>query len=161
MDKLTHINEDGYAKMVNVSGKNETSRFAKAVGEIHMKSDTIKLITENAIKKGDVLAVAQVAGIMATKNTANLIPMCHSINLEGADIKFKIYDTFIKCYCEVTCSYKTGVEMEAILGVSVALTTIYDMCKAVDKMMKISNIYLIEKKGGKSGHFLIEEIENN
>ncbi len=160
MDKLTHINEDGYAKMVNVSHKNETKRFACAVGEIHMKEETVKLITNNNIKKGDVLAVAQVAGIMATKKTSDLIPMCHSIALEGANIKYKIYKDYIKCYCEVTCSYKTGVEMEAIIGVNVALATIYDMCKAVDKMMKINNVYLLEKRGGKSGHFLIEENEN-
>lgn len=158
MGKLTHINEDGYAKMVNISDKAETNRFAKAVGEIHMKSETIKLITNGQIKKGDVLSVAQVAGIMATKKTENLIPMCHSIAIAGVDIKFKIFDAYIKCYCEVNCFGKTGVEMEAIVGVSVALTTIYDMCKAVDKYMKISNIYLLEKIGGKSGHFLIDEV---
>ncbi len=158
MDKLTHINEDGYAKMVNVSEKKETKRFARAVGEIHMKKETVKLITDNKIKKGDVLAVAQVAGIMATKNTFNLIPMCHSIALEGVDIKYKIFDNYIKCYCEVTCSGKTGVEMEAMVGVSIALNTIYDMCKAVDKNMLMKNICLLEKKGGKSGHFLAEEI---
>ncbi len=157
MQKLTHINEDGYAKMVDVSEKNDTKRFARAVGEIHMKEETIKLISDGDIKKGDVLAVAQVAGIMATKKVDDLIPMCHSIPIEGVDIKFKIYDTYIKCYCEVKCSGKTGVEMEAIVGVNIALTTIYDMCKAVDKYMKIQNVYLIEKKGGKSGHFLVEE----
>ncbi len=157
MQKLTHINEDGYAKMVDVSNKNDTKRFARAVGEIHMKKETVALISNGQIKKGDVLSVAQVAGIMATKKTDSLIPMCHSIPIEGVDIKFIIHDDFIKCYCEVKCSGKTGVEMEAILGVSVALTTIYDMCKAVDKYMKITNIYLLEKMGGKSGHFLIEE----
>lgn len=157
MEDLTHINEDGYAKMVDVSEKKETSRFAKAVGEIHMMPETVKLITENQIKKGNVLSVAQVAGIMATKNTESLIPMCHSISLEGADIEFKIYDDYIKCYCEVKCSGKTGVEMEAIVGVTIALTTIYDMCKAVDKYMEISNIYLLEKIGGKSGHFKVNE----
>ncbi len=157
MDKLTHINEDGYAKMVDVSEKKDTKRFARAVGEIHMKKETIELITNGDIKKGDVLSVAQVAGIMATKKTDDLIPMCHSIPIDGADIKFKVFDTFIKCYCEVKCSGKTGIEMETIVGVSMALTTIYDMCKAVDKHMKIQNIYLLEKKGGKSGHFLVEE----
>ncbi len=154
MNKLTHINEDGYAKMVNVSDKNETKRFACAIGEIHMKKETVELITGNNIKKGDVLAVAQVAGIMATKNTFNLIPMCHSIALEGVDIKYKIYDDYIKCFCEVSCTGKTGVEMEALVGVNIALTTIYDMCKAVDKMMTITNICVTEKKGGKSGTFL-------
>ncbi len=158
MDKLTHINEDGYAKMVDVSDKKETKRIAKAVGEIHMKETTVELITKGQIKKGNVLSVAQVAGIMATKNTENLIPMCHSISIEGVDIKFDIFETSIKCYCEVTCSGKTGVEMEAIVGVSVALSTIYDMCKAVDKYMKITNIYLVEKIGGKSGHFVYSEI---
>ncbi len=159
MGKLTHINEDGYAKMVDVSEKNETKRMARAVGEIHTTAETIGLITNGQIKKGDVLAVAQVAGIMATKKTDNLIPMCHGLALEGVDIKFKIFDTYIKCYCEVMCSGKTGVEMEAIVGVSMALTTIYDMCKAVDKKMIISNIYLLEKIGGKSGHFLVDEKE--
>ncbi len=159
MGKLTHINEDGYAKMVDVSEKSETKRMARAVGEIHTTAETIGLITNGQIKKGDVLAVAQVAGIMATKKTDNLIPMCHGLALEGVDIKFKIFDTYIKCYCEVMCSGKTGVEMEAIVGVTMALTTIYDMCKAVDKKMVISNIYLLEKIGGKSGHFLVEEKE--
>ncbi len=157
MEKLTHINEDGYAKMVDVSEKKDTKRFARAVGEIHMKKETIELISKGSIKKGDVLSVAQVAGIMATKKTDSLIPMCHSIPIEGVDIKFQVNDNYIKCYCEVKCSGKTGVEMEAIVGVSVALTTIYDMCKAVDKYMKIQNIYLVEKIGGKSGHFLVEE----
>ncbi len=159
MQKLTHINEDGYAKMVDVSEKKETKRVARAVGRIHMKEDTVKLITEGQIKKGNVLSVAQVAGIMATKNTENLIPMCHSIAIEGVDIKFETFDNLIKCYCEVTCFGKTGVEMEAIVGVSVALSTIYDMCKAVDKYMKITDIFLVEKIGGKSGHFLVNEDE--
>lgn len=157
MQKLTHINEDGHAKMVDVSRKNPTKRFARAVGEIHMQEETIQLISSNEIQKGDVLSVAQVAAIMATKKTDDIIPMCHSIALESVDIKFKIFDNYIKCYCVVACSGKTGVEMESIIGVSVALTTIYDMCKAVDKNMKISNIYLLEKVGGKSGHFLVEE----
>ncbi len=156
MDKLTHINEEGYAKMVDVSNKAETKRIAVAVGEIHMNRDTIALIKNGQIKKGDVLSVAQVAGIMATKNTQNLIPMCHSILIEGVDMKFDIFNDYIKCYCTVTCFGKTGVEMEAIVGVNIALTTIYDMCKAVDKYMKITNIYLSEKIGGKSGHFLAE-----
>ncbi len=150
---LTHINEAGYAKMVDVSEKKETKRIAKAVGEIHMNSQTIEKVKAGEIKKGDVIAVAQVAGIMATKKTQDLVPMCHSIAIEGVDFKFDIFDTYIKCCCEVTCSGKTGVEMEAIVGVNIALTTIYDMCKAIDKNMKITNIYLFEKIGGKSGHF--------
>lgn len=160
MNKLTHINDDGYAKMVDVSTKVETKRIARAVGEIHMNGETIKLIKNGQVKKGEVLAVAQVAGIMATKKTDNLIPMCHSLALEAVDIKFETYETYIKCFCQVTCSGKTGVEMEAIVGVSVALSTIYDMCKAVDKYMKITNIYLAEKIGGKSGHFIAEESDN-
>lgn len=154
MNKLTHINDDGYAKMVDVSKKNETKRFAKAVGQIHMNKDTVSLIKNGQIKKGDVLAVAQVAGIMATKNTQYLIPMCHSLALESSDIKFEIFEDYIKCYCSVSCTGKTGVEMEAIIGVNVCLSTIYDMCKAVDKNMIISNVYLMEKIGGKSGHYL-------
>lgn len=156
MDKLTHINDDGYAKMVDVSAKSETKRFAKAVGEIHMNKNTIELVKNGQIKKGDVLSVAQVAGIMATKNTQFTIPMCHSIGIESSDIKFEIFDDYIKCYCSVSCTGKTGIEMEAIVGVSACLSTIYDMCKAVDKYMKIQNIYLMEKIGGKSGHFLVE-----
>ncbi len=157
MSKLTHINEDGYAKMVDVSSKNSTKRIAIAVGEIHMQPETINLITDKNIEKGDVLAVAQVSGILATKKTDSLIPMCHSIPIEGVDIKFEVFETFIKCTCEVKCSGKTGVEMEAIVGVTMALTTIYDMCKAVDKYMKITNVYLQEKIGGKSGHFIYKD----
>ncbi len=151
---LTHINEEGYAKMVDVSDKTETKRVAIAVGEIEMSEKTIALINNHKIKKGDVLAVAQVAGIMATKNTQNLIPMCHSIMIEGVDMSFEVLENKIKCTCSVTCFGKTGVEMEAIVGVNIALTTIYDMCKSVDKYMKINNVYLAEKIGGKSGHFL-------
>lgn len=154
MDKLTHINDDGYAKMVDVSQKNQTRRFAKAVGEIHMKNKTLELIKNNEIKKGDVLSVAQIAGIMATKNTQFTIPMCHSIALESSDIKFQLFDDYIKCFCLVSCTGKTGVEMEAIVGVSTCLSTIYDMCKAVDKDMRITNIFLVEKIGGKSGHYI-------
>ncbi len=156
MSELTHINEDGYAKMVDVSNKNVTTRFAKAVGEISMKKETLELIKKGGIKKGDVLAVAQVAGIMATKNTFNLIPMCHIIALEGVDIKYKFYEDYIKCYCSVTCTGKTGVEIEAIVGVNIALATIYDMCKSVDKTMKINNVYLLEKRGGKSNTYIVE-----
>lgn len=158
MSILTHINEDGYAKMVDVSDKDITKRVARAVGEIHMSNTAIELIRNGQIKKGDVLAVAQVSGIMGVKNTDKLIPMCHSIGVDSADIEFKIFDTYIKVYCEVSCSGKTGIEMESIVGVTTALTTIYDMCKAVDKKMIIKNIYLLEKKGGKSGHFLVDEI---
>ncbi len=157
--KLTHINEEGYAKMVDVSEKKETKRFARAVGEIHMKKETIDLISNGYIKKGDVLSVAQVAGIMATKKTDDLIPMCHSIPINGVDIKFKIFDTYIKCYCEVKTSGKTGVEIESIVGVNTALITIYDMCKAVDKSMSIQNIYLLEKRGGKSDYLHIENVD--
>ncbi len=158
MEVLTHINEDGYAKMVDVSEKNVTKRMARAVGEIHTTKETIELIKNGQIKKGDVLAVAQVAGIIALKNTDRLIPMCHSIGVDSADIKFKIFDTYIKVYCEAICTGKTGIEMETIVGVNIALATIYDMCKAVDKRMVIKNIYLLEKTGGKSGHFVVDEI---
>ncbi len=154
---LTHINEKGYAKMVDVSEKNTTVRIARASGKIYMKSSTIELINNKEIKKGDVFSVAQVAGIMGAKQTPNIIPMCHSLNLSGCDIDYIVGDDHIKCECTAKVQGQTGVEMEAITGVSIALTTIYDMCKAVDKDMVISEIRLEEKIGGKSGHYIREE----
>lgn len=156
-NKLTHMNEDGFAKMVDVSEKVNTMRSATASGKIFMKKETINLITNNEIKKGDVLAVAQVAGIMGAKNTEKLIPMCHSLSMTGCDIRYKINDNNIQCSCTSKVVGNTGVEMEAIVGVTTALMTIYDMCKAVDKDMRISDIVLDEKIGGKSGHYKREK----
>ncbi len=154
---LTHMNDKGYAKMVDVSEKSSTTRIARASGKIYMKSATIELINNKEIKKGDVFSVAQVAGIMGAKQTPSIIPMCHSLNLSGCDIEYSVENDHIKCECIAKVQGQTGVEMEAIVGVSIALTTIYDMCKAVDKDMVITDIRLEEKIGGKSGHYIREE----
>lgn len=152
---LTHINEKGYAKMVDISEKNDTVRCAVASGKIHISEETLERIKTGGIKKGDVLSVAQVAGIMGAKNTSINIPMCHQINLVGCDLEFNINEEelFIEIISTAKSLGKTGVEMEALNSVSIAALTIYDMCKAIDKRMVISNIHLIEKTGGKSGDF--------
>ncbi|MCR3760464.1 cyclic pyranopterin monophosphate synthase MoaC [Clostridium felsineum] len=154
--ELTHFNDNGRARMVNVSEKKDTVRTAVAKGKIRLKKETIKLIKDNGIKKGDVLAVAQVAGIMGAKKTADLIPMCHNIIITGSDINFKIFDNYIEIEAEVSTVGKTGIEMEALSAVSAAALTIYDMCKAVDKEMIIDNITLVKKTGGRSGDFYKE-----
>ncbi|MEL7563345.1 MAG: cyclic pyranopterin monophosphate synthase MoaC [Dehalobacterium sp.] len=156
MSELTHINHQGRAKMVDVSNKGDTTRIAVARGEVLMKSQTLSLIKEGGIAKGDVLAVAQVAGIMGAKKTSDLIPMCHPLFLTGIDMNFLINEGESKVEIEafVKLSGKTGVEMEALTAVSIAALTIYDMCKAVDKGMVIQNIRLVSKSGGKSGEFI-------
>lgn len=153
--ELTHINEEGRAKMVDVSEKSDTVREATAVGSISMKRETIERIKEGAISKGDVLAVAQVGGIMGAKSTPQIIPMCHPIMISGCDISFKIDDENNKIDITGVAKTvgKTGIEMEALTAVSVAALTIYDMCKAIDKEMVINNIMLVKKTGGKSGLF--------
>lgn len=155
--KFTHFNEEGRAHMVEVGDKDDTKRLAKAYGRIRMKKETIALIKEGLIEKGDVLSVAQVAGIMASKRTSDLIPMCHNIFLTGTNIKFNILEDAIEIKAEVKTVGKTGVEMEALTAVSLAALTIYDMCKAVDKGMVIEEIKLMEKYGGKSGTYIREE----
>lgn len=154
--KLTHFNEFGNAKMVSVEGKEDTKRVATAKGAIIMRKETLAMITEGKVKKGDVLSVAQIAGIMGAKKTSDLIPMCHNIFLTGADINYEIDEDTgsIHITAMVKTVGKTGVEMEALNAVSTAALTIYDMCKAVDKNMVISDIRLIEKTGGKSGHYI-------
>lgn len=156
MNGLTHINRQGRAKMVDVSEKGDTVRVAVARGEVIMKPETLSLIKEGGIAKGDVLAVAQVAGIMGAKKTPDLIPMCHPLMLSGIDMSFLINEEENKIEIEarVKLTGKTGVEMEALTAVSVAALTIYDMCKAVDKEMVLGNIRLISKSGGKSGEFI-------
>lgn len=155
MDRLTHINEKGYARMVDVTEKTETIREAVAHGSIYMKKATIRAILEGKIKKGDVLSVAQVGGIMGAKSTSDIIPMCHNINIYGADLEFSIDEE--NCKIDIFATVKTygvtGVEMEALTAVSIAALTIYDMCKAIDKEMIISDIYIVKKTGGKSGDF--------
>ncbi|EYE88338.1 molybdenum cofactor biosynthesis protein C [Fervidicella metallireducens AeB] len=154
--ELTHFNTSGRAKMVDVGDKKDTERYAKACGYIEMKRETLKAITDGKVKKGDVLAVAQVAGIMAAKKTSEIIPMCHNISLTGCDIDFEIDFTSCRIYIISTVRTfgKTGVEMEALTAVSAAGLTIYDMCKAIEKDMIIGDIKLLEKKGGKSGEFI-------
>ncbi len=152
---FTHFNEQKRAKMVDVSNKNVTVRVARAYGEVALSKEAYLAVKEGRVKKGDVLAVAQVGGIMGAKNTPYLIPMCHPLNLEGIDINFEMDDEnhLIKIYSEVRVTHKTGVEMEALTAVSIAALTIYDMCKAIDRSIEIRNIYLLYKEGGKSGKF--------
>ncbi|EHK2326375.1 cyclic pyranopterin monophosphate synthase MoaC [Clostridium perfringens] len=154
-NKLTHFDNKGNAVMVDVSNKNETERIAIATGTVKASSETIELIKLGQIGKGDVLGVARVAGIMAMKNTSNLIPMCHPVMITGSSIDFEIDSEKSEIIITATSKvvHKTGVEMEALTGVSIAALTIYDMCKAVDKRMVIGDIHLVKKLGGKSGEF--------
>lgn len=152
--ELTHFDSEGRARMVDVSEKAETTRFALARGKVEMQPDTLERIRSGRIAKGDVLAVAQVGGIMAAKQTSSLIPMCHPLAVTGAQLDFQFKEPgTVEIEAMVKVTGKTGVEMEALTAVSVAALTIYDMCKAIDKTMVIGNIYLVEKDGGKSGHF--------
>lgn len=153
MKELTHIDKSGKARMVDVSGKPSTMREAVARGSVHMKEDTIRLISDGKIPKGDVLASARLAGIMAAKRTSELIPLCHQLNLSSVAIDFDINKERIDIEAVARCQGQTGVEMEALVAVSVAALTIYDMCKAVDKGITISDIMLMEKRGGKSGEW--------
>ncbi|HBQ85472.1 MAG TPA: cyclic pyranopterin monophosphate synthase MoaC [Syntrophomonas sp.] len=152
--ELSHINNQGRAFMVDVTAKDDTERIATARAVVRMQADTLDRIKNGGIKKGDVLAVAQVAGIMGAKQTPSLIPMCHPLMLTGVDLQFEIdeADPGIIIYATVKTTGKTGVEMEAITAVSVAALTIYDMSKAIDRWMTIEEIKLVEKAGGKSGH---------
>lgn len=154
MEKLTHINEQGHAKMVDVSDKNATFRTAEACGIIYLNEETVNIIKDGGIKKGDVLAVAQVGGIMAAKRTSDIIPMCHPINTTGIDISFNINKNNIEIFSVVKCKGETGVEMEALTAVTVAALTIYDMCKSVQKDITIGEIKLTKKTGGKSGDYI-------
>ena len=159
MSELTHFNEQGRAKMVDVTEKAVTRRIAVAAGEVHMAPDTMAHIKNGTMKKGDVLAVAQVAGIQAAKHNWELIPMCHPLPLTGIDITFHLSDNpcMVEIQAAVSCTGVTGVEMEALTAVSVAALTIYDMCKAAQKDMHITNIRLLRKSGGKSGDYIAEE----
>ncbi len=154
--EFNHFNEKGRAHMVNVSEKDETKRVAIARGLIKMKKETVDLIKDGLIKKGDVLSVAQIGGIMGVKKTSDLIPMCHNIFITGSDINFNIGEEEIEIEATVSTVGKTGVEMEALTAVTTAALTIYDMCKAVDKDMVIENVRLIKKTGGKSGEYIRE-----
>lgn len=151
--EFTHFDENKNAVMVDVSDKDITDRVAIATGRITLCDEAMEAIKGRKIKKGDVLTVAQVAGIMGQKRTSELIPMCHNINLTGSKITFEIEGNDIVVFSKAKTSGQTGVEMEALMGVNIALLTVYDMCKAIDKRMLISDIHLVEKKGGKSGDF--------
>ena len=159
MSELTHFNEQGRARMVDVTEKSVTHRTAVAAGEIHLSPETLAKIKSGTMKKGDVLAVAQVAGIQAAKHNWELIPMCHLLPLTGIDISFNLSEEpcMVEIRATVSCTGVTGVEMEALTAVSVAALTSYDMCKAVQKDMKITNIRLLRKSGGKSGEYIAEE----
>lgn len=152
--EFTHFNEKGRAHMVEVGEKEDTKRIAKARGKIKMKKETVDAIKNGMIKKGDVLSVSQIGGIMGAKKTSDIIPMCHNIFLTGADINFKINENEIEIESKVKTTGKTGVEMEALMAVNIAAMTIYDMCKAIDKDMTITDVRLIEKTGGKSGKYI-------
>lgn len=156
---LTHFNEEGRARMVDVSGKESTGRQATAGAIVFMQEETLQRIREGKMAKGDVLAVAQVAGIMAAKNTPSLIPMCHPLLLTGVDIAFRFLEgeNALSIEATVKVNGQTGVEMEALTAAAAAALTVYDMCKAVDRGMKIGELRLLEKMGGKSGHYRREE----
>lgn len=158
-NRFTHIDAGGNAVMVDVSAKQPTSRTAVAVGRIAMSAECFAMVAEGRAQKGDVLGVAQVAGIMAAKRTSELIPLCHGLNLTKSAVEFRLLEQqhAVEAVCTVRCDGKTGVEMEALTGVSVALLTVYDMCKAMDKRMVISDVHLVEKHGGKSGDFYFGE----
>ena len=155
MSELTHFDSSGKAHMVDVGEKAETHRIARAGGSIRMLPATLALIMQGDAKKGDVLGIARIAAIQASKRTSDLIPLCHPISLTKVAVEFDIDDAQNTVHCRVTAETygKTGVEMEALTATSVALLTIYDMCKAVDRGMTISDIRLLEKQGGKSGHW--------
>ncbi|MBM4465321.1 MAG: cyclic pyranopterin monophosphate synthase MoaC [Chloroflexi bacterium] len=156
--ELTHVDESGRARMVDVGGKPDTERVAVATGEITMRPETLALIQEGGIPKGDVLAVAQVAGIMAAKRTHELIPMGHPLLLTHVAVEFRPNEaeSLIEITATVKTTSKTGVEMEALTAVVVAALTIYDMCKAVDRAMHVTNVRLVRKSGGKSGEIILE-----
>jgi cyclic pyranopterin phosphate synthase len=155
MTKLTHFNESGEAHMVDIGDKQSSARRAVVKGQISMKGETLELIIGGKHKKGDVLGIARTAGIMATKHTAELIPLCHPLALTHVSVDFVIDEANNSIECTVITETRgqTGVEMEALTGAQIALLTIYDMCKAVDRGMVIGDIRLIEKSGGKSGHW--------
>lgn len=150
---FNHFDENGNAIMVDVSDKTETRRVALAKGRIYASKETIEAIRQGTVKKGDVLGVARVAGIMACKRTPDLIPLCHVLCLTNASVDFEVFDEYVEASCTVKTTGKTGVEMEALTGCSVALLTIFDMCKAIDKSMEITDIHVVRKEGGKSGLF--------
>ena len=158
MAKLSHVDESGRARMVDVTGKDDTVREAVAKGSVRMKPETLALIQSGSVPKGDVLAVAQVAGVMAAKRTHELIPMCHPLLLSAIDVRLEPdeEESAVHITATVRTTGKTGVEMEALTAVAVAALTIYDMCKAVDRGMRVEGVRLVRKSGGKSGKVVLE-----
>jgi cyclic pyranopterin phosphate synthase len=156
--ELTHVDDTGKARMVDVGAKDDTIRTAEAAGSVRMRPETLAMVKENRMKKGDVLQTARIAGIMAAKKVPEIIPLCHTIQLTSAAVDFILdeKDSAVRIKAVVSASGKTGVEMEALQAVSAAALTVYDMCKAVEKTMVIDNIRLIRKSGGKSGDFVNE-----
>ena len=156
--ELTHFDESGNARMVDITQKDETERKALAAGKIKVSKEVFDAVSQGSAAKGDVLTVATTAGIAGAKKTWEMIPMCHIVPLTGCAIEWELdkNNLEIRCRCTVRCTGKTGVEMEALTGVSTALLTVYDMCKALDKTMEIGEIRLLEKDGGKSGHYVRE-----
>ncbi len=156
---LTHLDESGRARMVDVSEKTDTVRIATARGRVLMRRETLELIRTGGVKKGDVLAITQVAGVMGAKKTSDIIPLCHPLPITGVDLSFELDDeaSAVEITARVRVAGKTGVEMEALTAVSVACLTVYDMVKAVEREMRIEGIRLVEKQGGKSGTFRAAE----
>ena len=158
MSELTHFDDEGASRMVDVGGKDVTSRVAVAESFVTMEPETQKLILDRQVAKGDVLEFARIAGIMATKKTSDLIPLCHPLSINSVSLDFEVRnETTIRIEATVKVDGKTGVEMEALTAVSVAALTIYDMCKAVDRAMSLGPTQLLEKSGGKRGHFIREK----
>jgi cyclic pyranopterin phosphate synthase len=158
VDRLTHFDEHGASRMVDVSEKPVTVRIARACGLVRMSAQTLERVREGDFRKGNVIEVARLAGIMAAKRTGDLIPLCHPLPLDAVEIQFRFLPPeCLEIEATVRCTGRTGVEMEALTAVSVAGLTVYDMCKAVDRGMQLERIQLEEKSGGRSGHFLREE----
>ena len=153
MNELTHLDASGNARMVDVGGKAETARIAVASGRIRMNAAALAAIRDGSVPKGDVLAAARIAGIMAAKKTAELIPLCHPLTLDAVTVDFTVEDSGVRATATASLTGRTGVEMEAMTACSIALLTIYDMAKAIDKGMTIEEVRLLEKRGGKSGHW--------
>ena len=161
MGEFTHFNEQGHAVMVDVSEKSDTVREATAMGRISMSQECFEKVKTGGMKKGDVLGTARIAGIMGAKRTSELIPLCHIVPLTNCEVTFTTDENTnsITAVCTTSCVGKTGVEMEALTGVSTVLLTIYDMCKAMDRGMVIRDIHILEKDGGKSGHYIYQKEE--
>lgn len=152
--KLTHVDENGAARMVDVGDKQVTKRVAQAQAVITMRTETMQQIIQGTMPKGDVFACARIAGIMAAKRTSDLIPMCHPLPIDGVEIEITpISETQVRVVSSLRCTHKTGIEMEALTAASVAALTIYDMCKAIDRGMRIDEVLLLHKAGGKSGEY--------